>query len=68
MATSSVTGQPKGIERILVVDDDPKVRQLVDLRLTPAGYEVFTAASGQEALDVIARLPKRDLYVIKFNN
>ena len=44
-----------GFERILVVDDDPKVRQLVELRLTPAGYEVLTAASGEEALDVIAR-------------
>ena len=44
-----------GFERILVVDDDPKIRQLVDLRLTPAGYEVLTAASGEEALDVIAR-------------
>jgi DNA-binding response OmpR family regulator len=55
MAESSVTGQTQGFKRILVVDDDPKVRQLVDLRLTPAGYEVFTAASGQEALDVIAR-------------
>ena len=44
-----------GFERILVVDDDPKIRQLVELRLTPAGYEVLTAASGEEALDVIAR-------------
>ena len=38
-------------ERILVVDDDPKIRQLVELRLTPAGYEVLTAASGEEATD-----------------
>jgi DNA-binding response OmpR family regulator len=55
MAPSSLTGQSKGFERILVVDDDPKIRQLVDLRLTPAGYEVFTAASGEEALEVISR-------------
>jgi DNA-binding response OmpR family regulator len=55
MAVSSVTGEFQGIGRILVVDDDPKIRQLVDLRLTPAGYEVLTAASGEEALGVIER-------------
>jgi DNA-binding response OmpR family regulator len=40
---------------VLVVDDDPKVRRLVELKLDHAGFEVLTAASGQEALDVIAR-------------
>lgn len=41
--------------RILVVDDTPKnVKLLADL-LTVKGYEVDTAASGQEALDKIAR-------------
>lgn len=55
MAVSSVTGESQGVERILVVDDDPKIRQLVDLRLTPAGYEVLTAASAEEALGVVER-------------
>jgi DNA-binding response OmpR family regulator len=51
MIASSVLG----VQRILVVDDDPKIRRLVELKLDHAGFEVFTAASGQEALDVIGR-------------
>jgi DNA-binding response OmpR family regulator len=43
------------IQHILVVDDDPKIRRLVELKLDHAGFEVCTAASGQEALDIIAR-------------
>jgi DNA-binding response OmpR family regulator len=37
------------------VDDDPKVRRLVELKLDHAGFEVRTAASGKEALDIIAQ-------------
>jgi DNA-binding response OmpR family regulator len=44
-----------GQQRILVVDDDPKIRRLVELKLESAGFEVFMAASGQEALDLVAR-------------
>ncbi len=51
MAVSSV---PE-IQRVLVVDDDPKIRRLVELKLDHAGFEVFVAASGQEALDIISR-------------
>lgn len=43
------------IQRILAVDDDPKVRRLVELKLDHAGFDVRTAASGQEALDAIAQ-------------
>ena len=41
--------------KILVVDDDPKIRRLVELKLDHAGFEIRTAASGLEALDVIAQ-------------
>jgi DNA-binding response OmpR family regulator len=51
MAVSSATE----IQRILAVDDDPKIRRLVELKLDHAGFEVRTAASGQEALDIIAQ-------------
>jgi two-component system response regulator GlrR len=36
--------------RILVVDDDPDLLRLVEIRLTAAGYAVSTAASGERAL------------------
>jgi DNA-binding response OmpR family regulator len=42
-------------QRILVVDDDEAVLRLVRYKLDRAGYEVFTARSGEEALDTIRR-------------
>ena len=37
-------------ERILVVDDEPDLQDLVQLALGDAGYEVETAATGRDAL------------------
>lgn len=36
--------------KILLVDDDPRLRDLVGLSLERAGYQVSTAADGQQAL------------------
>jgi DNA-binding response OmpR family regulator len=38
------------IPRILVVDDDPDMLELLRLTLTDAGYSVRTAATGKEAM------------------
>jgi CheY-like chemotaxis protein len=43
--------------RILVVEDDPRVRELLHEALTVAGYEVLAAADGEEALAVYAATP-----------
>lgn len=40
--------------RVLVVEDDPDIRQLVELRLRGLGHRVVSAPSGAEALAVIA--------------
>jgi len=37
--------------RILIVDDDPKARQLLNLVFTKSGYETEAAATGEEALE-----------------
>ena len=37
-------------ERILIVDDDESIRQIVRICLTDEGFEVFEAANGQAAL------------------
>jgi CheY-like chemotaxis protein len=37
-------------ETILLVEDEPAVRQLFALALTRAGYQVYEARNGQEAL------------------
>lgn len=41
--------------KILVVDDNPVNQRLAYLILTKAGYEVDSAADGQEAVDAVAR-------------
>jgi CheY-like chemotaxis protein len=39
-------------KKILVIDDDPKIRRVIDLRLTNAGYQVMVAANGQAGLSL----------------
>jgi two-component system, chemotaxis family, chemotaxis protein CheY len=41
-------------DRILVVDDDDSIRQIVRLCLLDEGYEVEEAANGQDALEVVS--------------
>ena len=50
-------------ERLLVVDDDPDVRDSLKRALRCAGYTVTTAVHGAEALDAMARSPV-DLIVL----
>ncbi|HUG55463.1 MAG TPA: response regulator transcription factor [Candidatus Limnocylindrales bacterium] len=40
--------------RVLVVDDEPTMRDLLETTLSEEGYEVRTAANGREALQVDA--------------
>ncbi|MBN2379451.1 response regulator [candidate division WOR-3 bacterium] len=42
---------------VLVVDDDPHLLNLLDLRLTQEGFKVTVAASAQEALEKISAEP-----------
>ena len=42
-------------KRILVVDDEPRVREMIEFRLRLFGYEVLQAADGREALEVAIR-------------
>lgn len=41
---------------IVVVDDEPSIRELLVASLHFAGFEVETAASGSEAVEVIERV------------
>jgi len=40
-------------EKVLVVDDDPSIRDTIRMILQRAGYEVLTAANGQEATAIM---------------
>ncbi len=60
-ATDEVEADPPasgaGPPRILAVDDEPAIRLLVQRALQHKGYEVHTAADGQEALDLVRARP-----------
>ncbi len=49
--------------KILVVDDEPAVTDLLAYNLRKANYEVLTAADGQQALDMV-RQSKPDLILL----
>jgi DNA-binding NtrC family response regulator len=42
---------------ILVADDDPHIQEVLEVRLSSAGYEVILASDGREALDALAATP-----------
>lgn len=54
-------------QRILVVDDDPAILNLVKDRLEYSGYDVVTACGGQVALDVIAQRGLPHLAIVDIN-
>ena len=60
MAKCWVSKDP--MRKILVVDDDPDLLDLLNVGLTEAGYSVITAANGRDALEQARSLP--DLIVL----
>jgi PAS domain S-box-containing protein len=43
--------------RILIVDDERQNRDVLEIMLAPEGFVLLSAASGEEALDILARQP-----------
>lgn len=52
--------------RILVVDDEPQIRRVLKATLSGQGYEVFTAKSGEEALESLREV-RPDLILLDMN-
>lgn len=52
--------------RVLVVDDDDGIRELVSLALLDDGFEVITAANGAIALDRVTEYPP-DVIILDMN-
>ncbi len=50
-------------KKIMVVDDEASIRQILSTRLSMSGYEVITAADGEEALNTF-RQAEPDLLVL----
>lgn len=53
IATAPDCASPHGTESILLVEDEPAIRELAALELRELGYAVHTAADGEEALEVL---------------
>ncbi|NGO81478.1 response regulator [Streptomyces sp. YC504] len=47
---------PGAFGRVLVVDDNKVIRQLIRVNLELEGFEVVTAADGAEALDIVEQV------------
>jgi CheY-like chemotaxis protein len=58
--------QPEKRETLMVVDDEPSVREVLARVLEEEGYRVLTAASGPEALQIAAANPI-DLVLLDLN-
>ncbi len=68
-ATKPVEAPPEqkdalwGSGTILLVEDEPTVRNVAERALTRHGYTVVTADNGEEALEALARLDEIDLLI-----
>ncbi|MFT3770120.1 MAG: response regulator [Minicystis sp.] len=52
------------MKRILVVDDDPDLREAMIDVLAGEGYHLVTAANGREALDLLAQGERPDVILL----
>jgi anti-anti-sigma factor len=57
---------PGSDKTVLVVDDDPSIRRVLERILTPAGYAVFTASNGDEGRS-LAREKKPSIILMDIN-
>ena len=60
------TSDPERKPRVLVVDDNEDVRDLLRLHLVAGGFDVEMAENGQQAIDSIASAPP-DLMLTDLN-
>jgi CheY-like chemotaxis protein len=55
-AGATLTGVSQVLGRVLVVDDDEVIRQLIAVNLQLEGFDVATAVDGQDCLDRVAEI------------
>jgi DNA-binding response OmpR family regulator/two-component sensor histidine kinase len=64
-ASAETSDMSRGAETILIVDDDPDVREIMSSVLSDLGYQVKEAGSGEVALDILRSHPP-NLMVLDF--
>jgi K+-sensing histidine kinase KdpD len=65
LGIEATANAPSGV-RILIVDDDPRVRRVIATAMSRAGFHVFTADDGAPALQIAAHTPP-DLAIVDFS-
>jgi DNA-binding response OmpR family regulator len=55
--TETVPDVSRALRRVLIVDDERKNRQLIEVMLGEDGYQVLTASCGEDALAMIELSP-----------
>lgn len=55
-AVTNLTRETRRLGRVLVVDDDEVIRRLIAANLTVEGFDVATAADGQDCLDQVSAI------------
>ena len=58
------SGAGSGIPAILVVDDDPNIRECLQVLLEDEGYTVYLAEHGRAALAVLERIKRPSLLLV----
>lgn len=53
--SSDIQNENTDHEKILIVDDEASIRRILETRLKMVGYEVATAADGEEALEIFSK-------------
>jgi len=53
---SPIARMPRGLGRVLVVDDDEMIRRLIAANLTLEGFDVAMAMDGQDCLDNVSAI------------
>ena len=52
---------------VLIVEDNPDIREILEITLSDAGFVVVTAETAQEAMQQLERLSRLDLVLTDFN-
>lgn len=62
--TQEHTNTPSHCKAILVIDDDPGIRDVLRMSLELEGYNVVTAGEGKEALAALAKIERPCLILL----
>jgi signal transduction histidine kinase len=55
------------MSKILVIDDEDRLRQMIRMALRQRGYDVVEAASGEEGIEIARQVPPPDLIICDVN-